>query len=54
MQIEARGDDGSTTAFAAVVRIDTPVELEYYRQGGVLQTVLRRMLAETADSASEG
>ena len=54
VQVQARRDDGSTTTFAAVVRIDTPVELEYYRQGGVLQTVLRRMLAETADSASEG
>jgi len=25
-------------------RIDTPVELEYYRNGGILQTVLRKML----------
>jgi aconitate hydratase len=26
-----------------VCRIDTPVELDYYRNGGILQTVLRRM-----------
>ena len=31
------------TSFTAVCRIDTPVELEYYRNGGILQTVLRRM-----------
>ena len=29
--------------FPAVVRIDTPVELEYYRHGGILQTVLRKL-----------
>ena len=27
------------------VRIDTPVELDYYRNGGILQTVLRKLLA---------
>jgi aconitate hydratase A / 2-methylisocitrate dehydratase len=31
--------------FDAVVRIDTPGEAEYYRHGGILQYVLRRMLA---------
>jgi aconitate hydratase len=31
------------TSFTAVCRIDTPVELDYYRNGGILQTVLRRM-----------
>jgi aconitate hydratase len=30
--------------FATTCRIDTPVELEYYRNGGILQTVLRKML----------
>ncbi len=28
----------------AKVRIDTPVELDYYRNGGILQTVLRKLL----------
>jgi aconitate hydratase len=32
-------------AFDAVVRIDTPGEAEYYRHGGILQYVLRRMIA---------
>jgi len=30
--------------FAATVRIDTPVELDYYRNGGILQTVLRKLM----------
>jgi len=31
--------------FQAKVRIDTPVEIDYYKNGGILQTVLRKMLA---------
>jgi aconitate hydratase len=31
-------------SFAAVVRIDTPGEADYYRHGGILQYVLRKML----------
>jgi aconitate hydratase len=31
--------------FLTTCRIDTPVELEYYRNGGILQTVLRKMMA---------
>jgi aconitate hydratase len=34
--------DGRT--FSAVCRIDTPVEIDYYRNGGILHTVLRKML----------
>ena len=29
------------------VRLHTPVEIEYYRNGGILQTVLRRLLKES-------
>ena len=32
------------TQFAVRCRVDTPVEVEYYRNGGVLQTVLRKLL----------
>ena len=35
---------GATKTFEAVCRIDTPVEVEYYRNGGILQTVLRKLL----------
>jgi aconitate hydratase len=34
---------GGVKEFPATVRIDTPVELEYYRHGGILQTVLRKL-----------
>jgi aconitate hydratase len=35
---------GGATKFPMVVRIDTPVELDYYRNGGILQTVLRKLM----------
>ena len=44
--MKARAADGSATEFAARVRIDTPVEMDYYRNGGILQTVLRKLLDE--------
>ncbi len=40
--------DGATSTFNAIVRIDTPVEVEYYRHGGILQYVLRGLLASGA------
>ncbi|MFK7743216.1 MAG: aconitate hydratase AcnA [Planctomycetota bacterium] len=39
-------DTGKITQFDAVCRIDTPVEVDYYRNGGILQTVMRKMLKE--------
>ena len=30
--------------FEMIARIDTPVEVEYYRNGGILHTVLRQMV----------
>lgn len=35
--------DGGEKRFKVVCRIDTPVEVNYYRNGGILHTVLRRM-----------
>jgi aconitate hydratase len=46
VRVIANRTDGSKTEFNATVRIDTPVEVEYYRNGGILQTVLRRLAAE--------
>ncbi|MCG3128574.1 MAG: 3-isopropylmalate dehydratase large subunit [Phycisphaerae bacterium] len=37
-------DSGKKTEFTVRCRVDTPVEIEYYRNGGVLQTVLRKMV----------
>ena len=36
-------EDGSETSFETIARIDSAVEVEYYRHGGVLQMVLRRL-----------
>ncbi len=40
--------DGPSAEFKARVRIDTPIEVDYYRHGGILHSVLRKMLAEAA------
>ena len=45
VEVVARGPAREEKRFTAVCRIDTPVELEYYRNGGILQTVLRRMVS---------
>ncbi|MFT8316984.1 MAG: aconitate hydratase AcnA [Sporolactobacillus sp.] len=39
-------DDGQVTPFDLVVRFDSEVEIDYYRNGGILQTILRRKLHE--------
>ena len=43
--LEVHRDDGSTLSFKATARVDAPAEVEYYRNGGILQMVLREMLA---------
>ncbi|HEX4358518.1 MAG TPA: aconitate hydratase [Pseudonocardia sp.] len=45
VHVTATKEDGTKVEFDAVVRIDTPGEADYYRNGGILQYVLRRMLA---------
>ena len=42
LEVVARGDSGEKR-FAVLCRIDTPVEIDYYRNGGILNAVLRRM-----------
>ena len=42
--VVATAEDGSQKTFTAVARVDTPVEVEYYRNGGILPTVLRKFL----------
>ena len=46
--ITAQRADGTSVTFEAQVRLDTPVEVEYYRNGGILHTVLREMAQATA------
>ena len=43
LTVAATADDDSVTEFRVMVRIDTPMEAEYYRHGGILQYVLRQM-----------
>ncbi|MGO3146959.1 MAG: aconitate hydratase AcnA [Leucobacter sp.] len=42
--VKATKSDGSVIEFDAVVRIDTPGEADYYRNGGILQYVLRSLV----------
>ena len=44
LAVTAKKADGTEITFNTTVRIDTPVEIEYYRNGGILQTVLRKLL----------
>jgi aconitate hydratase len=46
--VKARREDGTEVEFQAIVRIDSRMEVEYYRHGGILQYVLRRLLREAA------
>jgi aconitate hydratase len=43
VEVVARAEDGGAKAFRANVRLDSDVDLEYYVNGGILQTVLRKM-----------
>ncbi|MFB9715433.1 aconitate hydratase [Arthrobacter methylotrophus] len=45
LKVTATAEDGSTKSFDAVLRIDTPGEADYYRNGGILQYVLRQISA---------
>ena len=49
--IRAVADDGKEKSFEAVVRIDTPMEAEYYRNGGILPFVMRQLAAQNVQSA---
>ena len=42
--VEIERADGTRGSFVAIARLDTPVDVRYYRNGGILQTVLRKML----------
>jgi len=46
LTVNARSTDGTVKTFKARCRIDTPVEVEYYKNGGILQTVLRNFLKQ--------
>jgi aconitate hydratase len=41
VQVSAKGEDGDPITFEATVRLDTPNEVSYFRNGGILHRVLR-------------
>jgi aconitate hydratase len=43
VKVTAKAGDGSVKEFDAVARVDTPIEIDYLRNGGILHYVLRRM-----------
>ena len=47
LTVTARRENGEQVSFQVEARVDSEVELAYYRHGGVLQMVLRRMLASS-------
>jgi aconitate hydratase len=46
LTVEIKTADGKTRYFPVKVRIDTPIEIDYYRHGGILPYVLRQLLAK--------
>jgi len=45
VEVVVTKEDGSSITFTAKVRIDTPQEIEYYQNGGILHYVLRQLAA---------
>jgi aconitate hydratase len=48
LTVQATKPTGESSEFEVIARIDSPVEVEYYRNGGILQTVLRRLTKPAA------
>ena len=51
IKVTARKSDGSVIAFDTVCRLDTPIDVEYYRNGGILHYVLREFLDRSSVEA---
>jgi aconitate hydratase len=47
LTVKATGENGEEKSFKVRARVDSPVEVEYVRNGGILQTVLRQLLKES-------
>jgi aconitase A len=46
VRVRATAEDGAVKEFDAIARLDGPIDVQYYRQGGILPTVLRRLARE--------
>jgi len=47
LSVKARTENANKINFNVISRLDTPVDIEYFRNGGILHTVLRRMQSRT-------
>jgi len=52
VEVIARDDNGKETHFKARVRLDTPKEVDYYRNGGILHYVLRQLASKPKQAPS--
>ncbi|PTX60320.1 aconitate hydratase [Melghirimyces profundicolus] len=52
VKVTATRPDGSTIRFDAIIRLDSQVEIEYYKNGGILHTVLRQFLNDKEEVSS--
>src|SRR5690625_479973 len=52
LQVDWTAMDGRSGSFTVLCRLDTPVEIDYQRNGGILHTVLRGLLKETAETGA--
>ena len=50
VQLSIRRSDGSNDSADLILRIDTPIEVEYYKNGGILPFVLRQLLSQKASA----
>jgi aconitate hydratase len=46
IKVTVTAEDGTSREITTLCRVDTPVEVDYYRNGGILQTVLRNFLKQ--------
>ena len=44
--VNVKREDGSTFSFQTTARLDSPIDVTYYTNGGILPTVLRRLLKD--------
>jgi aconitate hydratase len=44
--VKVTREDGSTFAFQTIARLDSAIDIVYYKNGGILPTVLRKLLKE--------
>jgi aconitate hydratase len=46
LTVDLRRESGETSSFKVIARIDSPIEIDYYRHGGILPLVLRNLLRD--------